>query len=89
MAQVNYNEPPPSGGGDGHGGIYAILIIVVILILAVALYFGGVFNGTQQGAEELDANVTIEQPVDVPDVSPPDVDINAPNIEVPDTVTIQ
>ena len=88
MAQVNYNQPTPSsgggGGGDGHGGIYAILIIVVLLILAAVLYFGGVFGGLEQGTEEVD--IDINQPSEVIEV--PDVNIDAPDIQLPDTITV-
>lgn len=71
------------GGGDGNAGVYAILIIIVILILGAVLYFAGVFGpGTADDEADLEADIRIEQP------EAPDIEVDVPEIEVPDTITI-
>jgi cytoskeletal protein RodZ len=87
MAQVNYNQPSEPSGGDGNAGVYAILVIIAVLIVGAVLYFSGVL-GDRTAEDELNADIDIES-TDVPDVDlPSDVEIDAPDINVPDSVTI-
>lgn len=69
-------------GGDGNAGVYAILIIIVLLILGAVLYFGGVFRPAGTDEPDFEADVRIEEEV-------PDVNVEPPDVDLPDTVRIQ
>ncbi|MDX1660228.1 MAG: hypothetical protein R3326_00435 [Gemmatimonadota bacterium] len=94
MTEVHHHhhqDPPSSsnGGGEANTGVYAILIIIVILVLGGVLYVAGVFGPARAADDkELEADIRIEQPetreVEVPD----EIRIEAPEIDVPDTVRV-